>query len=84
MKHVTRCPSWSPWKATTAGHGHSTARFADTVGTLINARRLANPGTVEYEAGGGNWSFERGQRLISGGFISATCVELKCGKNARK
>jgi hypothetical protein len=39
---------------------------------------------VEYEAGGGNWSFERGQRLQSGGFISTTNVELKSGKNARK
>ena len=32
MKHVTRCSSWSPWKATTAGHGYSTARFAATAG----------------------------------------------------
>jgi hypothetical protein len=43
----------------------------ETVNTLINGRRLANPGTVEFEAGGGNWIFERGDRLQPGGFISA-------------
>jgi Possible hemagglutinin (DUF637)/Pre-toxin domain with VENN motif len=45
--------------------------IANTVENLINERRLANPGTVEFEAGGGNWVFERGQRAQPGGFMSA-------------
>jgi hypothetical protein len=45
--------------------------IAATVDNLINERRLANPGTVEFEAGGGNWVFERGDRAQPGGFMSA-------------